>query len=188
MLVSNEFEEAWLDEGMNAYYEMLVMEEAFPPYFIDLGELELSGFDFEHAGLASGRYRDPVVAPAWRYYSGGSYGQNSYMRSAITLRHLEELLGPATFARAMRAYFQRYQFRHPSTADFEATLAAETGRDLDEFFLQALHSTRTLDYAVRKVENDQLRKPAGFFWRNNERVEVERGAAAEDDADKETAP
>ena len=111
------------------------------------------------------------MASSWRYYSGGSYGQNSYPRTALTLRHLEGLLGPAPFARAMRAYFQRFQFRHPSTADFEATIAAESGRDLGDFFLQALHSTRTFDYSVRKVENERLRKPAGFFWRDGERVQ-----------------
>ena len=142
-------------------------------------------FDLDHAELGGGRYHDPVVASSWRYYSGGSYGQNSYPRPALTLRHLEGLLGPAPFARAMRAYFQRFQFRHPSTADFEATMEAESGRDLGDFFLQALHSTRTFDYSVRKVENQRLRRPAGFFWQDGERVEVEPDAGEGGPADDE---
>jgi Peptidase family M1 domain len=188
MVASNEFEEAWLDEGINSYYEMVVMAEAFPPDFVDLGELEAPAFDVEHAELSGGRYQDPVVAFSWRYYSGGSYGKNSYPRPALTLRHLEGLLGPAPFARAMRAYFQHFQFRHPSTADFETTVTAESGRDLGDFFLQALHSTRAFDYSVRKVENERIRKPAGFFWRDGERVKVERDAGGDGFGDDEEAP
>ena len=29
MIANNEFEEAWIDEGINSYYEMVVMEEAY---------------------------------------------------------------------------------------------------------------------------------------------------------------
>jgi Peptidase family M1 domain len=176
MVASNEFEESWLDEGINSYYEAVVMEEAFGPYGLDFGELEVTAFDLDHAELGGGHFRDPVVAAAWRFYSGGSYGQSSYPRTAVTLRQLERMLGPDVFARAMRAYFQRFQFKHPATADFERTIAEVSGRDLDSFFRQALHSTRTLDYSVRSVENRPVGAPAGYFGQGAAREEIDPDA------------
>jgi hypothetical protein len=122
--------------------------------------------------VAGGRFSDPVAAPAWRYRTGGSYGENSYPRPAVTLRHLERLLGGPIFHRAMRAFFERWQFRHPSTADFEATVSEAAGRDLGWFFEQALHSTRHLDYAVERVRTERIREPEGYVWRDGERIEL----------------
>jgi len=184
MIASNEFEEAWIDEGINSYYEIEVMEDDYGPWSIRLpGWLAMTPFEIQHASVAGGGFSDPVTAPAWRYRTSGSYAQNSYPRPAVTLRHLENLLGEETFHRAMRAFFERWQFRHPSTADFEATFSAAAGRDLGWFFRQALHSTRHLDYAVRRVRAERLREPVGFFWRDGERVELsEREDGAEDEA------
>jgi hypothetical protein len=163
---------------------MAVMDEAYGPRPLDVGEFEASTFEFNRGGFIRGGFRDPVVAPAWTYYSGGSYGQNSYPRPAITLSHLEGLLGGPVFHRALRAFFQEFRFKHPSTADFERTLERESGRDLGWFFRQALHSTRALDYSVREAKNFRVPKREGFVWRDGRRVEEgggEDGGDAEDD-------
>lgn len=179
MIASNEFEEAWLDEGVNSYYEMEVMEDEYPSSITLPGIYELSPFEADHSAIAGGGYTDFPAAPAWRYRTRGSYGLNSYPRPALTLRHLEGLLGEETFHRAMRSFFQRWQFGHPSTADFEATFSRAAGRDLGWFFDQALHSTRPLDYAVRRVRTERVSDRRGFFWRDGERTEV--GADEDDD-------
>ena len=173
MIASNEFEEAWLDEGINSYYEMAVMEDDGTPVVELPAMMSATPFEFQRMSIAGGDFGDPLAAPAWRYRTGGSYAQSSYPRPAVTLRHLEGLLGPETFHRAMRSFFQRWQFGHPSTADFETSISAAAGADLDWFFRQALHSTRHLDYAVRRLRVQRIREPAGFFWRDGERVELE---------------
>ncbi len=174
MIASNEFEESWLDEGINSYYEMEVMEDEYAPYALRLpGVFATSAFEQQRASIAGGGYSDPVAAPSWGFLIGDSYFQNSYPRPAVTLRHLENLLGPETYHRAMRSFFQRWQFGHPSTADFEAAIEGVAGIDLDWFFDQALHSTRTLDYAVRRVSAKELRDPSGFAWQDGERIELD---------------
>jgi hypothetical protein len=170
MIANNEFEESWIDEGINSYYEMVVMEEEYRNYVEFLG-LRLPAFDAHWVSVAAYDYLDPVATPAWRFANGGSYGVNSYRRTAVTLRHLENLLGPETFARAMRSFFTRYQFRHPSTADFEAAIQEATGQDLSWFFRQALHTARELDYAVRSVESERIDDDRGVFWEDGGRVE-----------------
>jgi hypothetical protein len=188
MLASNEFEEAWLDEGINSYYETVVMDEEYEVEGVLPGLLRVTPYEFQHATMIGG-YSDPVVAPPWRYMTGNSYGQNSYPRPAVTLFHLEGLLGEQVFARAMRAYFQDFQFRHPTTADFVRTVERVSGRDLGWFFSQALHTTRELDYGVRRLRTSRVEEPVGVFWRDGERVEVERDEdddEAENEGDAET--
>lgn len=181
MIASNEFEESWLDEGINSYYDMIVTDEAYGAQVEVLG-LEATAFDDNHASLRGGRYTDPIVRESWRFRTGGSYGFNSYARPAVTLRHLENLVGTSAFHKAMRAFFQEWQFRHPSTADFERSFQAGVGRDLTWFFEQAFHSTRALDYGVRTVTSSKVRKVRGFVWRDG--VRTLEGDGKDDDKDE----
>ncbi|HEX2252906.1 MAG TPA: M1 family metallopeptidase, partial [Thermoanaerobaculia bacterium] len=197
MIASNEFEESWIDEGINSFYERLVMAEHYGPHPVRLLGLEIPYLELQrNGGVGRGGYDDPVVAPSWRYLTGGSYGLNSYDRPALVLTHLQGLLGAPVFHAAMREFFQRYRFTHPTTADFERTIQEVSGRDLDWFFRQALHSTRSLNYAVTRLTNRRVRDDRGTFWEGGERVvrgseAGEGGAEAagdEAEADQEDGP
>ena len=196
MIANNEFEESWIDEGINTYYENEVMDDDYGDSGVSLFGMETSYAEGLRGGLDGGEFRDPMVTPSWGYLTRGSYGLNSYNRPGVVLNHLEGLLGEAAFHRAMREFFQRHRFSHPSTADFEATIQEATGRNLEWFFSQALHSTRNLDYSVRTLTNRKIRDPKGIFWRAGERYEVggegsdteegdtEEGDTEEDDAEE----
>lgn len=193
MIASNEFEEAWIDEGMNSYYEMCVMEEFYGSMIEILG-LRLTSIEQNRLSLGSGQYTDPIVQPAWKYRSNGSYGLNSYSRPAVTLRHLENLIGPETFHRAMRHFFQVWRFRHPTTADFEQIIQDATDEDLGWFLDQAFHTEKGLDYRVRTAKSRKSKDRKGWFWEDgiqvlygkdhDDRRDGEEGGH-EDDADGE---
>lgn len=190
MIASNEFEESWIDEGINSYYENVVMEEAFGRDALRFLGLEVPLWEATRSsGLAGGEYADPVVTPSWGYLHGGSYGHNSYARPALVLRHLEGLLGAETYHRAMRTFFQRHRFGHPTTEDFERTIEEAAGVDLGWFFDQALHSTRTLDYQVRTATSRREKEPKGVFWVDGERrepaAEADETEADEEEVDEE---
>lgn len=177
MIASNEGEESWIDEGITSYYENVVLEEAFGRDAVRFLGLEVPLWEVTRTGgLAGGRYSDPVATPSWGFLHGGSYGHNSYARPALVLRHLEGLLGAETFHRAMRAFFERHRFGHPTTEDFERSIEEAAGVDLGWFFRQALHSTRTLDYAVRTATSRRETAPKGVFWVDGERREPAGGA------------
>ncbi len=152
MIASNEFEEAWLDEGINSYYDSVVMDEHYGAA-IELFGLRAEPHDMNRLQLGAGRYTDSVVQPAWSYYSNGSYGLNSYARPATTLHHLRNLLGEEVFARAMRRFFQTWRFRHPTTSDFKEIMLDEADSDIGWFLEQAFHTDRTLDYRVRRARS-----------------------------------
>ena len=194
MSASNEFEESWLDEGINSYYDMIITDESYDNAQVELLGMKMGAFDNNHASLGAGRWTDPIVRESWRFRSGGSYGFNSYPRPAVTLRHLEGLLGTSTFHRAMRHFFQTWKFRHPSTADFKRAVEEVAEQDLDWFFEQAFHTTRALDYGIRTATSVKVKDERGYFWRDGERVleeEPEKGKKDDEEeqkAEPETAP
>ena len=148
---------------------MLVIEE-FYGTAIELLGLRITSIEQNRLSLGSGRYTDPIVQPAWKYLSNGSYGLNSYSRPAATLRHMENIFGPETFHRAMRQFFQTWRFRHPTSADFEQIMQEETDEDISWFLDQAFHTEKGLDYRVRSAESKKAKDRKGWFWEDGVQV------------------
>jgi len=165
MVASNEFEEAWLDEGINSYSEIKAMEEYYGTHgnMFDVGPLEINNFDYNRFQvIASGR-SDPILRKSWEFYNGMSYTLNVYSKAALTLLTLERYLGEEVMSRVMRTYFERWKFRHPKSEDFIAVAEEVSGQDLGWFFDQFLRSPDKLDYAIGRFRSLELREPAGFF-------------------------
>jgi hypothetical protein len=188
MIASNEFEESWLDEGINSYYDSVVTEEHYAT-MIELFGLRAEPFPLNRAQLGAGRYTDSIVTPSWGFLSNSSYGLNSYTRPAVTLRHMKNILGVETFNRAMRRFFQTWRFRHPSSADFEQVFREEVGPEFEWFLAQAFHSDRPLDYRIRTATSRTAKDSRGWFWEDNdEKVQIgpahfHRGESEEEPAD-----
>ncbi len=179
MIASNEFEEPWMDEGINSFYDMTIMDEVYGADTRFWG-LEISALENNHAALSRDTYSDPMVREAWKFRPG-TYGFHSYPRPAITLKHLEGLVGPSAFHRAMRYFFQKWQFRHPSTEDFVRAFQESVGQDLSWFFSQAFYAAAPLDYGVRSVSTRKVGKDRGYLFRNGQPTLV-----AEEDADEKS--
>ena len=101
------------------------------------------------------------------------------LKTASVLYQLETELGEEVMARVMRAYFQRWQFRHPDTRDFIEVAEEVSGRQLDWFFDQLLFGAGTLDYAVTQASSARLGFEAGVFDTPEGRITRERAAMQE---------
>ena len=162
---SNEFEEAWLDEGINSYSEAKAMAQYYGPEgsLIDFGALRVSDIQYQRFSvIGSGRF-DPILRNSWEYLSGGSYSLNVYSKASLMLLTLERVLGEETMAKVMKTYYERWKFRHPTSADFVQAAEDASGRDLKWFFDQALHSPDKLDYAIGSLASEEAAPEAGYF-------------------------
>ena len=164
LLASNEFEESWMDEGINSYTEIQIMKDVFGPVgdSIDLFGIKINIQQFHRMRYINQADRDPMVRRAWEYYSGGSYGTNSYSKPAIVLTTLQNYLGEDLMLKVMREYVKRWRFRHPKTQDFIAVVNDVSGQNLDWFFDQAFFSNAQLDYSVTSVRSRKVKKERGF--------------------------
>jgi hypothetical protein len=162
---SNEFEEAWLDEGINSYSEMKAMAQYYGPdrSMIDLGPLKIGDADYQRLQVIPIFAWDPIVKNSWAFVSGGSYATNVYSKAALTLKTLENFLGEEVMARVMRTYYERWKFRHPTTNDFIDVAEEVSGRDLGWFFDQFFKTAGSLDYAVSSIRSREVAEPLGFF-------------------------
>jgi len=165
MVGSNEFEEAWLDEGINSYSEAKAMDKYYGAdgSMFDLGRLKIGEIPYQRLNvIGSGRF-DPIVKFSWDFVGGGSYSLNVYQKASLMLQTLERWLGEETMGRVMKAYFERWRFRHPTTRDFVQVAEEVSGRDLAWFFDQALYSPDKLDYGISGLSCDEVPSPEGLF-------------------------
>ena len=120
--------EAWLDEGFNSYAEAAclaaVMRDRLAPE-IHLYKPWLIG----RLALLFRPFPLRLDRPGWRFRNRTDYFLASYGKTAIALKTLEGLAGRETFARAMRAYAERFRYRHPGGDDFFCVFNEAAGAD-----------------------------------------------------------
>jgi len=165
MVANNEVEEPWLDEGVTQYYEWRIMDETYGAQtsFVNLGCVRIGNGEYTRAGYVGMRNPRiaPITTPGWKLPSS-AYGRLSYHKTATVLMTLDRLAGRAAMDSAMRTYFRRWQFRHPSGGDFIQAFndviptlpGNQLGSTLDWFFDQLLHGTGICDYELTSIQND----------------------------------
>jgi hypothetical protein len=130
------------------------------PWLTHLRPRPASTKEYERSRSADMPLTDPIAGRrAWEYMDRGSYGNNSYRRTASSLRTLEGYVGEPTMVRIMRTYCERFRFQHPRPEDFYDTaveVAKADGKGDVRWLLEALfESTQGLDYGIAKIEADE---------------------------------
>jgi hypothetical protein len=171
MVGSNEFEEAWLDEGINSYTEARVMDAWFggETSVLDLPVLRVGELAYQRSAYIGMAREDRILRDAWTYVGGG-YGTFSYIKPALMLKTFENWIGVEKMDLILKTYFGRWKFRHPRTADFLAVVREIAGPGYDGYFDQALNGSLELDYEVHSVSTEECEPPAGVFERNDGKV------------------
>jgi hypothetical protein len=160
MVATNEFEEAWLDEGINSYTETKVLAALFgkDSSAVNGNTVAVSDLASQRAQYLSIPDYDPLTHWAWKYVNSSSYAGITYGKTATALTTLEAIVGEQAMNNVMRTYFMRYRFQHPNTADFLNTIKEVTGRqDLDSYFAQAVYGTNILDYSISDVNSEAVK-------------------------------
>lgn len=165
---NNEFEYAWLDEGLNTFSTARVYDEAYGEraythrFFIPPGTDFKRGFlpvklkDFPLSrdvfGNRMHRFRPEIItdspsSPTYLYFPETA-GRISYDKTALWLATLERYLGWETLRDILSSFSRRYRFRHPQPEDLFAIFNEVSGQDLTWFFDQVHEDSVTFDYSV----------------------------------------
>ncbi len=153
MLASNEAEEAWLDEGLNSYLEMLIMDDAYGSGAVmDFPWLKVGDGDAQRLGYIANRpERGPIFKKSWEYEFRSDYGKATYSKPATVMKTLENHLGWDVMENILKTYYKEWRFRHPTTEDFIRVVEDVSGQSLDWFFEQFIYGTAVVDYAVEEI-------------------------------------
>jgi hypothetical protein len=162
MVASNEFEEPWLDEGVNSYVEGRIMDEAYGPgSYVNLFGLRIDSIPLHRLRYLAATQHDPMVRRAWNFLDRASYGAIAYSKTALMLDTLDRTIGDRALRRALAAYYARWRFRHPRGGDLLAAINEAAGQDLTWYFDQVVSGTGVLDYAVTRVAAEEAHDFAG---------------------------
>lgn len=166
MVATNEFEHAWMDEGINTYATARVLDEVFSSNHHEIryfgGFLPWSFRDLPFTRLDNDRlpgYRtnaeaDAPWTPTWQYWPATA-SIISYNKTALWLHTLERRIGWPAMQRILSTYFERWKFRHPKPADFFDVVREVTGEGHVWFFDEVYRSSNTFDYGVQELRSDR---------------------------------
>jgi hypothetical protein len=166
---NNEFDYAWIDEGLNSFSDARTTEVAYgrnklvrrylslpgsrrgflPVLFDDIElsrEVHGNGLD----GYRRAATSDVPDTPTYQYFPGTG-GAISYSKTAIWLHTLERYLGWETLQRILATFYERWKFKHPRPRDFFDIANEVSGENLDWYFDQVHYSAKDFDYAVQSV-------------------------------------
>jgi aminopeptidase N len=158
---SNEFENAWMDEGINQFSEARTDTAAFgannylvrryfggfiPWVFNDI-HVDRQ-WDEGLAGYRAQAESDAEATPSFRYFPSTG-GNITYFKTALWLHTIENWIGWPALQLGMSNYFARWKFHHPQPSDFFQAINESAGRDLMPFVDQVYRGSNTFDYGVQ---------------------------------------
>ena len=173
ILATNESEEAWMDEGMNTYFESRIMDHVYGENTSFVGFKKFHFGDKENHRLSYTRLAYPKIAestrPSWKFEHGG-YGSMSYNKPATMFTTLERLVGEETNEEIWKTYFKKWKFKHPSGRDFINVVnevvtknhGTGFGENMNWFFDQTLYGSEVCDYKLLRIRNNELTPPKGI--------------------------
>ena len=160
---SNEFEHAWMDEGINTYATGRAIAADYPDVFLDR---------YYFGGFIPWTFRDVRLSRAtdynrlWDYRRGAtedtlgsmSYRQRqdtvrylAYDKPAVWLHTLENWLGWDSVQRALSASFAEGAFGHPGPSVVLRNLQQHTDRDINRFVTETYRQSAVFDYSIGEV-------------------------------------
>ena len=186
LLASNEFEESWMDEGINSFTEYEMMDRRYGGQLRFPGGARLGSYDLGRVQTIAARETDALVTRSWQFASGNAYGRNSYARAATAVDQIRKLVGEEAFWRAFRAYAERWRFDHPATEDFLDAFRAAGGRKLEPLIRGTWYGNATVDYAVVRASSTEVAPFEGYDDKGKKTVVSKKDRAKERAADAKT--
>ncbi|MEA2041073.1 MAG: M1 family aminopeptidase [Bacteroidota bacterium] len=177
LLATDEFEEAWLDEGMNTYFETKIMDKTYGEgqsmvnYFgIKIGDTEM-----QRSGYLNSKSSEFAIVntKSWDYEYGG-YAVMNYNKPATFLVSLERMIGSELMDEIFKSYYDRYKFKHPTTEDFVNLVSEKVSKTsgiyknyIRSFFNQFLNSSNICDYKVKRIKERKAHSKSGLFGKKH---------------------
>ncbi len=162
ILGSNERDHAWMDEGINSYYEYRYLRTKYPnrqligkfPAGIakafDLAQYKHKyQMDLGYQLMARENYDQPIDIPSTEF-TDANYALMVYGKSMLIFDYLEAYLGTKKFDKAMKKYFEQWQFKHPQPEDIRNVFSFVTKDSLNWFWEDLLNTNKKIDFKIGK--------------------------------------
>ncbi|BBB32841.1 peptidase M1 [Thermotomaculum hydrothermale] len=163
MVATNENRQAWADEGLNSFFEGLIMDTLYGK----CSELKFKAFcqngfsRFLSADFEMLKYEKPDKK-ASEFVSRGGYGLASYNKFALTLKTIANIEGNEVVVDAAREFFQRFKFTHPDGKEFLNILNEKTNNKYKELLDNVIYTSSFPDASVISVKKNSVDPFKGY--------------------------
>ncbi|WP_207513158.1 M1 family metallopeptidase [Longitalea luteola] len=142
ILGTNERDFPWMDEGINTYFQFRYEAEKYRTNSLfgsmiprDVKELDVAAFQARiYEVLNSIPADQPISTGSTGFSNKDEYGLVIYVKTAVWLYILENVLGRDVLDKGLQAYFANWQYKHPTPEDLKKELEKVSGKNLDEYF------------------------------------------------------
>lgn len=143
---SDERQWTWMDEGLNSFMEYLT-EELWDNKFPSKKGAAYTIVDYMKLPKNE---LEPVMSNSENIVR---FGPNAYTKPATALNILREtIMGRKLFDYAFKEYAKRWEFKHPTPADFFRTMGDASGENLDWFWRGWFYGTEPCDISLDSVK------------------------------------
>ncbi|TYP93464.1 Peptidase family M1 [Fodinibius salinus] len=153
VLATNESRYPWMDEGFTTYTSTLTMNHLFNN---ESTERPHKRSYQSYFNIIEDGKQEALDTHADHFHTNRGYGTASYSTGAVFLNQLRYIIGAETFDQGMKAYFNKWEFKHPDGRDFLRVMEEESNMVLDWYYQYFIESTKHIDYGISSVVgNDQ---------------------------------
>ena len=157
MIATNERQYAWMDEGMNYYFENRYVFEKYGDlkerFLLHFGKQESDISDNQLMLLYQSRInqlQSPGTHPSESTYNNYFYG--AYIKPAYAFLMLERYMGREKFDSAVKRYYLDWSFRHPGPDDLQLIFEETCDCDLDWLFRDLIGKAQLIDYKLEAYD------------------------------------
>lgn len=159
---TNEFEHAWMDEGINTFATARAMHADYPDVYLDryyfggfvpwtFRDIRLQRENDRVSAYRRGATEDAMSTPSYRQRQD-TVRYFAYDKPAVWLTTLENWLGWDALQHALSNTFRAGAFRHPVPAEALANIQASTDKDVSRFLDQTYRQSAVFDYSVGDID------------------------------------
>ncbi len=159
ILANNERDHAWMDEGLNSFYEMKTVDllqkirKDTARAATRGGRININMNSIIHQLTATGDAQ-PIAQTSGRFKEI-NYGMDVYYKTAGMLKWLEAYIGEENFEAGIKEYYNTWKHKHPYPEDFQAIMQKHSDKPVDWFFETALTTDRMVDFSLKKARTRQ---------------------------------
>jgi hypothetical protein len=150
---SDERQWTWMDEGLNTFVQFLTEQQ----WERDFPSGRGAAYKITDYMKGDKSQLEPIMSSSDNIISLGS---NAYAKTATALNILREtIMGRDLFDKAFKEYAMRWEFKHPTPADFFRTMEDASAVDLDWFWRGWFFSTAPCDIELADVQWQRADRP-----------------------------
>ncbi len=142
MLGTNQRNFAWMDEGLNTYFEYRYMAEKYRTndYFTPDQNPKLKYLDEKnflasvYRGLLLAPIYPAISTPSQSFQNSDNYFSTEYQKTAAWVYLLEATVGEGQIDKAFQYYFRLWKFKHPQPEDMKEAFEHSIHKSLNDYF------------------------------------------------------